>query len=214
MIINTGCIREARALVERFHYSKRWPSNVQICVTAHNPGGLFGDIGEAVAACVFAVPPVRWSEDVLELSRLVRNEKQTPLTPLISFACKQAKLKGSNLLVSFADNTHSHHGGIYQAASWAYHGMRPPRIDGILVDGRFINARQCLHLYGSTFSTIGVFNRLVGVVKGREVLPHMDSGKYLYWRAMNKVGRRKATRLGLETKPYPKPDIQCGCGDQ
>lgn len=34
--------------------------------------------------------------------------------------------------------------------------------------------------------------------------PHFDEGKHIYWRALNKSGKRKALRLGLENKPYPK----------
>ena len=65
---------DARALVKRFHYSGRFPNSIKFIGTLHLAGGLFGDFGEAVAACVFTVPPTRWREEVLELSRLVRRE--------------------------------------------------------------------------------------------------------------------------------------------
>jgi hypothetical protein len=34
---------------------------------------------------------------------------------------------------------------------------------------------------------------------------HFDEGKHLYWRAMNKAGRKAAMTLGLLSLPYPKP---------
>src|SRR5688572_4958593 len=72
---------DAMDLVERFHYSHRWPSNVQMVATAHTAGGLFGNKGECVAAVVFSIPGTRWSEDVLELSRLVRRDgERVPLS--------------------------------------------------------------------------------------------------------------------------------------
>lgn len=40
---------------------------------------------------------------------------------------------------------------------------------------------------------------------GIEAVPHFDSGKYLYWKALSKAGKRKADRLGLKALPYPKP---------
>ena len=85
MHFRIGHVAEAAALVERFHYSARYPANVQVCGTWHDPGGLFGDYGPAVAACIFSIPPTRWSEDVLELSRLVRApDAKVSLTGLIS----------------------------------------------------------------------------------------------------------------------------------
>ena len=70
----TDHIEDARGLVKKYHYSARPPGSV-ICVgTLHLSGGLFGDCGETIAACFFSSPPTRWSEHVLELSRLVRKD--------------------------------------------------------------------------------------------------------------------------------------------
>ena len=68
----TGHTDEAKALVMAYHYSRRWPSVVQVVGSWHEDGGLFGDSGPMVAACVFGVPASRWSEPVMELTRLVR----------------------------------------------------------------------------------------------------------------------------------------------
>ena len=195
-----GCLDEARDLVTRYHYSHRVPGNIQGCYTMHEDGGLFGDFGPAVAALFFSIPPTRWSEDVWELSRLVRDDHPRPLTQLISFACKAAKTAGGDLLVSFADWTQEHHGGIYQAASWHYAGKRGRRVDGCIVDGQFIPGRSCNSRWG-TRSPTKLAQKL-----GRPVSPHYDEGKHLYWRALTKAGKRKATRLGLDDFVYPKPN--------
>lgn len=202
MHFRDGCTDEARDLVERFHYSRRVPANVQCVATMHEPGGLFGDYGPAVAACFFSIPPTRWSEPVWELSRLVRTEARVPLTPLISFTAKLARRLGADLLVSFADRTQGHHGGIYQAASWAYAGARARRMDGLIVDGTFVAGRSCNSRWGTQSP------EKVTAIIGRPVLPHYDEGKHLYWRALNKGGDRKAARLGLKRLPYPKPDLE------
>src|SRR5688572_30368210 len=75
----TGRTDEANALVMAFHYSKRVPSNVQMVGSLHLDGGLFGGDGEMVAAAYFSIPPTRWAEPVLELSRLVRANDRFPL---------------------------------------------------------------------------------------------------------------------------------------
>lgn len=196
-----GDVEGAAPLVTAFHYSARWPANVQVCGTWHESGGLFGDYGRCIAACILSIPPTRWSEPVLELSRLVRrNDVQPALTGLIGAVCAWAKKQNGDLIVSFADPTHGHHGGIYQAASWNYAGRRERRMDGILLDGIFWSGRTCNHKWGTQSPT-----RLREIMPGRDIEPHFDNGKHLYWRALTKRGKAKAERLGLIAAPYPKP---------
>lgn len=197
-----GHLEEASALVRAHHYSRRPPANVQVVGTWHEPGGLFGDYGAAVAACFFSIPPTRWSEPVLELTRLVRRpDVCIPLTGLIAATCKHLGKSGdADLLVSFADRTQGHHGGIYQAASWRYGGARDRRMDGVLVGGAFYPGRTCNSLWGTHSPA-----RLLERWPDKEIVPHFDEGKHLYWRPLSKEGRRKAIRLGLRDLPYPKP---------
>jgi hypothetical protein len=192
---------EAERLVKAFHYSRRMPGNIQIIATWHQDGGLFGDSGPAVAACIFSIPPTRWSEPVLELTRLVRDETFTePLSGLISATVRQIRRKGiSDLLVSFADATVGHHGGVYQACSWRYHGQRETSMDGVIIGGKFVPGRTCNSIYGTRSP-----DKLRAIL-GKDVEPHYDDGKHLYWFAVNKNGRRQATRMGLTSMPYPKP---------
>lgn len=197
-----GVTTDAKDLVEKYHYSGRSPGNVQCVVTAHQSGGLFGDFGPTVAACFFSIPPTRWAEEVWELSRLVRrDDTDISLTQLISFGVKLSRAKGADLLVSFADKTHGHHGGIYQAASWNYAGARDRRVDGCLVDGTFVPGRSCNSRWGTSSPS------KLSTLLGRSVEPHYDEGKHLYWKALSKHGKRKAIRLGLECFSYPKPTI-------
>ena len=142
---HTGRLDEAIGLVIRHHYLRRAPRAVAVVGTWHDDGGLFGDFGPAIAACFFSTPPARWSEDVLELSRLVRCDVSVPLTGLISATVKVCRAHGADLLVSYADQMQGHHGGIYQAASWTYAGKRNRRLDGCVVDGVFVPWRSCNH---------------------------------------------------------------------
>lgn len=193
---------EADALVVKHHYSGRAPANVQVVGTWHEDGGLFGDRGAAVAACDFSIPPTRWSEAVLELSRLVRAPHVTePLSGLIKATVDHVRYaRKSDLVVSFADWTQGHHGGIYQASGWNYDGKRDRRMDGVLVDGVFIPGRSCNSRWGTRS-----IERLRQVLPGHTVEPHYDEGKHLYWRALNRHGVKQAERLGLRSVPFPKP---------
>ena len=198
-----GQMDEARALVMAHHYSQRKPSVVVVCGSWHESGGLFGDSGPMVAACMFSHPPTRWSEEVIELIRLVRTpECDAPLSGLVSETTRWVRrLKVCDLVVSFADATVGHHGGIYQAASWIYHGQRERRMDGVVIGGKFVPGRMANDAYG-TQSPAKLNER------GIDAVPHYDDGKHLYWRALNRSGRQKAKRLGLLSMPYPKPDAE------
>lgn len=197
--LRTGRKNEADDLVIVYHYSKRPPANVQQVVTWHLDGGLFGGDGAAVAACFFSIPPTRWSELVWELSRLVRvPECDKPLTGLIAEACKLAKNK-IDLVVSFADRTQKHHGGIYQAASWKYAGVRERAMDGVIIANTFHAGRSCNSAWGTRSP-----EKLMAIL-GQQVTPHYDEGKHCYWRALHHSGDKKAARLGLKSLPYPKP---------
>lgn len=201
LFIRTGRKHEADDLVKKHHYSHRAPSNVQQVVTWHCDGGLFGGDGTVMAACYFSIPPTRWSEEVWELSRLVRVPNcDKPLTGLIAQACKIAKNE-IDLLVSFADKTQGHHGGIYQAASWNYAGARERAMDGVIIAGQFHPGRSCNSTWGTRSP------EKLSQILGQSVEPHFDEGKHCYWKALTTAGRIKAKKLGLASLPYPKPDL-------
>lgn len=202
---HVGRIDDATELVRDFHYSRRLPGNIQMVGTWHKAGGLFGDSGDAIAAIFFSIPPTRWSEDVWELSRLVRRpDCQEPLTKLISQSIDfLKKTRPVDLIISFADWTQQHHGGIYQAASWNYAGQREPSNDGLIIDGIFHPGRSLNSKYGTRSK-----DRLSKRFGDRKIEIHMDLGKHLYWKAVTRLGNQKAARLGFGKLPYPKPGQQ------
>lgn len=193
---------DADALVKAHHYSARPPANVQVVGTWHEDGGLFGDRGPAVAACYFSIPPTRWSENVLELSRLVRAPHvRAPISALLALTANHVRFaRRGDLLVSFADWTQGHHGGVYQASGWNYAGCRERRMDGVLVDGEFVPGRSCNSRWGTRSP-----DKLRVVLAGHTIEPHYDAGKHLYWRALNRHGVAQAKRMKLASVSFPKP---------
>lgn len=206
LFIAIGRFDDAASLVENYHYSKRMAANVQMVMTWHAPGGLFGDLGDAIAAAVFSIPGTRWSEPVLELTRLVRAPTaKIQLSRLLSMSSSALARAGHELVVSFADRTQGHHGGIYQAASWNYDGCRDKRMDGLLIDGKFYPGRSCNSRWGTRSPT-----KLKAIKPTSKIEPHFDEGKHLYWKPLGPRGKEKAERLGLKISAYPKPNKEMG----
>lgn len=198
---SAGNLKEAEALVMRYHYSQRTPGGTMLVVCLHEDGGLFGDTGEAIAACFFGTPPTRWSEPVIELTRLVRKpDMKPPLVSLISFGIRILKKRRVGLVVSFADSTQGHHGGVYQAASWEYAGKRDRACDGLIVNGQFTPGRTCNANWGTRSP-----ERLCGMHPEWDIKPHYDEGKHCYFKTPTKAGKAAVARLGLSSLPYPKP---------
>jgi hypothetical protein len=187
-------LASASALVLAHHYSKRLPSNVQHVFTWHEAGGFFGDSGPVVAACFFSIPPTRWSVEVLELTRLVRLPCcKKPLSTFLSMACRELRrLRAVPLLVSFADQQHGHHGGIYRASGWRLHALRPPACEGLVINGTFVPGRTCNARYG-TRSLVALRQRHPEWV----IESKWDSGKWCYWKALNRHGTTRAKVAGL-----------------
>lgn len=185
----------ANALVEEFHYSHRPIKNSRIVTTARNRDGT------PVAAAVFYCPPSRWSNEVLELGRLVKiPECDLQLTVLISKAVKECRRLGYALLISMASRMEGHHGGIYQAASWNFSGERPKSCDGLIINGVFKPGRSCNQKYGTRSA-----GKLMSILPGSVITRHFDEGKFLYWKSLSRVGDRLAEVKKLKILPYPKP---------
>lgn len=188
----TGFREEAESMVLRHHYSRRLPSNVQMVGSLHLDGGLFGGDGPMVAAAFWSIPPTRWAEPVLELTRLVRGNDRVPLTFLVSRCAKALKEQGADLLVSFADRTQGHDGYVYRAANWRYAGCRERANDGVVIDGAFYPGRTCNSLFGTRS-----LDKLCGMFPHKTIEPHYDEGKHCFWLPLGTKGEAKARRLGL-----------------
>ena len=209
--------QEAKALVEAHHYSHSANGKFMLTCVACD------EDDNPVSAALFAHPQGgRYAKGIWELVRLVHdpNKPKTPLTPLIGKACKQAKARGALLMISYASRSEGHHGGVYQAASWRYGGMRPPRIEAFLIDGERTPARTCNDRYGTSSE-----KELPKRLPFSEVLPVWEMGKHVYWRALNRKGVRLRKvmylaaeirgesyikRRGLDDLPYPKNNADVG----
>lgn len=83
---------------------------------------------------------------VSELARVALGVHEASVTRIISIAIRiLAKFcPGIRLIVSFADTTQGHHGGIYQGGNWIYSGLSP-RTKEILIDGLWRHWRSAFY---------------------------------------------------------------------
>jgi hypothetical protein len=177
--------------------------------TLRQPGGLFGDRGEIVACCCFAIPVNRNAKPgELELIRLARVEPgiDIPLSFLVARSLRWLTLNAVpewRMVISYADLAHDHHGGIYQATNFVYVGKSETGVQGFrnLATGEVIHKRTAYDRYGTSSEK---FMR-----QEQNSVPVRGSVKFLY--AFPLVRGKKAragllAEFGYEAKPFPKPD--------
>lgn len=189
-------------LVCRDHYLHCMPARPTFCYAVVDTAQreFFGCRSNMQVAITFS-PPAGWRHPVLELTRLVRTaEFAVPLTKILALTYQDLRRERVPLLVSLADLAQQHHGGIYQAASWHYGGLREPRLIGYYIDGRYYPQRSCNRLFNSSSGTL--YWKLWRKY-GYKVQARYDQGKHLYWKPLGRQGEKLAAEIGLQKLPYP-----------
>lgn len=187
----------AAKLVEDHHYSGKLPG------TKH-PFVLLTSWDESMAACVYGPSVGRWTGGApLELVRLVVDPFYRGTFILSEFVAKTLKMLDVDLVISYADPHEGHHGGIYQALSWKYHGGQKSKdrkgksLYAFQCRGEIIHARVVNRRFGTT--SLGKLKELWK----DEWVPLFRDPKHLYWKALNRRGIHEAKRRGLKEVPYP-----------
>lgn len=185
-----GKLADVMPIIVAHHYTKRRTADPMHVF-------MWVDSEESIkAAAVFTSPVNRFfGKGAIELSRLVRVPDLTvPLTKFIALCLRWLK-KHTRLLfcLSYADQSASHHGGIYQAANFTHvavsqaKGMWRNDESGALVSERSFDQR-------SPASRVG-FSRVKG---GR---------KYLYVFPLRQSIPKILERFEWKALPYPKPGM-------
>jgi len=197
--------KEGKAFIRQHHYTGG-------CHNGPMVWGLIDPSGNLRGACAFATPcseAVRASvfgadhkDAVTELHRLVVEEGARTDAPPTSWFVSRAlrgvgeyrpALRG---ILSYADASEGHHGGIYQALNFLYCGTSGTSVFYRDPDGRLRHPRQC-----------GVnITRLEAAKRGW--VPERRASKHRY---LALIGDRRARswarrHLLLDVLPYPKPD--------
>jgi len=194
------CSHQAAAFaVKRWHYSHSLPP------PPHNRIGVWE--GQRFVGCVlFArgaspallAPYGLTAIEGCELVRVALDTHKTPVSRIVAIAIKFLKRRcpGLRLIVSFADPSEGHHGGIYQAMGWIYVGQTAPAREYIGPDGKRWHGRMV-----SGRGVAKVFGQKRRVLTPSQCKPFIRRGKYRYLYPLDDAMRGRVAPLG---KPYPK----------
>lgn len=208
LVFTTASREEAEQFVQEWHYSGTLNTIIHHAFTMREPGGLFGDRGPIVACCVFAHPVNRNAKQgEIELVRLARSEPEhegLDLSWLVGHSLKWLRLNTDyRAVISYADSTHDHHGGIYQATNFYYVGDSNPGIVGFRHPDtdEYIHKKSAYDRFGTSSEKHLKYELGYEPVKGQK--------KFLYVYPLTKGKRNKEkvlSDLGYEPMRYPKPD--------
>ncbi len=187
----------AKYACENWHYSKCMPSNKTVKIGAWENNKFIGVVifSPGASANLYKAYNITMTEGC-ELTRVALNKHITPVSKILSIAIKFLKKNNPKLrlIISFADPSQNHYGGIYQATNWIYIG-KPKKTSNveIYLNGKWTHNRSVIEKYGlDTFAKI----------KKENLFPVRKSSlKHKYLMPLDDEIRKKIMPL---SKPYPK----------
>jgi hypothetical protein len=183
----------AKYAVENWHYSRTLPVGKMAKIGAWEDGKFVGVVIFAWGMNKDLGSPYGLKlGECAELVRVALTKHQSEVSKILAIAIRFLKKQspGLRLLVSFADPSEGHHGGIYQANGWQYAGTSPPSVEWLL-NGKRLNRRAYTgHNFGQAKMQIPK-----GAIK-RKV-----QGKHRYLMPLDNEMRKSIMPLA---KPYPK----------
>lgn len=131
----------------------------------------------------------------IELVRIALNNHQTTVSRIVAIANKWMHRANPNLrlIVSFADTSQGHHGGIYQAGNWIYSGQGNAA-KFYMIHGKLTHPR--------TLGSAGLTQNINGARKRDPNATVVNvPGKHRYLMPLDNEMRKRILPLA---KPYPK----------
>jgi hypothetical protein len=193
------CTHEAaKYAVEHWHYSKRMPKSKLAKFGVWESGKFVGVVIFGVGATPEIAKPFGLKPtEVCELVRVALTKHKTPVSRIIAITLTMLKttMSGLRVVVSFADTSQGHHGGIYQAGGWfltgstEYHAYR--------VKGEVVHPRVCHLRYGKGGQSIPWLRLNVDPNAERV----RNGVKHKYVMPLDNEMRKQIEPL---RKPYPK----------
>ena len=193
----------AKYACEKWHYSKTLPVGKLVKVGAWEDGKFIGVVLFAWGANKsLGAPYGLGMTECCELVRIALTNHNAPVSRIAAIAIKFLKRQSSGLrlIVSFADPSAGHHGGIYQAGNWVYSGTCAATFEYRLNGNRLNKRAYTGHNFGNQKLALPA-----GAIK-------VDiPGKHRYLMPLDNEMRAKIMPLA---KPYPKRVKQAMTGDQ
>jgi|LakMenE01Jun11ns_1017448.scaffolds.fasta_scaffold9654387_2 hypothetical protein len=189
----------AKFAVERWHYSKTLPVPPMVHIGVWEHGEFVGCVLFARGATGHLLSPYGLQQvEGCELVRIALSKHKTPVSRIVrlSIILLRKKCSGLRLIVSFADPSKGHHGGVYQAGGWIYAGQSAPSSMYRDANGKLWHSRMI-----STSGRKKVFGKYRSVLRPDECQRIMLPGKHRYLMPLDDEMRGRIMSLA---RPYPK----------
>ncbi len=194
--VDWATYKAAKYACEHWHYSKCLPTGKLVKVGAWEENKFIGVVIFSRGATPNLLKPYGLNQDEgCELTRIALTAHKSFVSKIIPRAIRFLKHNNPKirLIVSFADQSQGHHGGIYQATNWIYTGTSGGanfyKIHGKLIHPRSIGAK-------------GLPQNINGAKKidcnAKKVFV---PGKHRYLMPLDKKMRKQILPL---SQPYPK----------
>lgn len=191
-------VKAARYAVEHWHYSRCLPAGKLVRFGVWEDGRFIGAViyGRGAAPDLGSLVGLGLAT-CCELVRVALDGHVVPVSQIVADTVRQLRggSPGLRAIVSFADPSEGHHGGIYQAGNWVYTGQSPShryRVNGQLVHPKTLHSR-----YGVGGQSVPWLREHVDPRAERVMLP----GKHRYVLPLDKQIRRRVLKLA---QPYPQ----------
>jgi len=189
----------AKYACEHWHYSRCLPVGKLVKVGAWEGGKFIGVVLFSRGASPALGDAYGASQvECCELTRVAMTTHDSPVSRVMRLALQFLKRnsQGLRLVISFADPSQGHHGGIYQAGNWIYSGCSAKKHDYIGPDGKKYLSRQV-----AESGTIRQFGKKTTVYRRSECTAVAVPGKHRYLMPLDDAMRARILPL---SKPYPK----------
>jgi hypothetical protein len=199
----------AKYACENWHYSKSVPVPPLVKVGVWEYGAYIGVVMFSRGANNNLLKPFGLSQvEGCELTRVALSKHVAPVSRIVSLAIRFLRRNSPNLklVVSFADPTEGHHGGIYQAGNWLYTGRQSSSTEYMAPDGKQWHGRMV-----SKTGLAQVQGRTRNVWRHDQCTPIERPGKHRYLMPLDEAMRAQIAPMA---KPYPKRVKQAMTGVQ
>jgi hypothetical protein len=192
-----------------WHYSKSVPVPPLIKVGVWEFGKFVGVVMFSRGANNNLLKPFGLTQtEGCELTRIAMTSHASPVSRVVRLAIQFLNRNSPDLrlVVSFADPSQGHHGGVYQAGNWVYTGTQPDSIEYIAPDGKQWHGRMVKKKGWTT-----VQGKVRECWRPDDCTPVNRPGKHRYLMPLDKDMAKQIAPLA---KPYPKRVKQATTGDQ
>ena len=204
LVVDWATHAAAKYACENWHYSGCLPMGKLVKVGAWEDGKFIGVVIFGRGATPNLGKPYGLDQtECVELVRIALRDHATPVSKIAAIAIRMLKKSNPNvrLIVSFADRSQGHHGGIYQAGNWVYNG-EGQTATFYMIKGKLTHPRS-----------IGDKGLPQNIKGARQLDRNAEAievpGKHRYLMPMDKQMRKRVQSM---SKPYPKREKQAMTG--